>query len=66
MSNINALVIHSLIEGRTAKMTKKDIMSDEEMQKLLQPECVQKGQEFQCTDLGFDKEADGYLKSHKR
>ena len=65
-SNINVLVNKVLLEGkRPNKFTKEDIMTDEQMRKLLKPECIQQGEDFVCNDLGYDKEADKVLKSKR-
>ena len=66
MSNINTMVSKALTEGRLPnKFTKDDIMTPDQMAKLLKPECVQKGEEFECQDLGYDREADLELKKGK-
>lgn len=60
MSNINVLVENSLHEyikeSRASKFSKKDIMSDAQFRKLLTPECVKRGKEFDCVDRGYDNE----------
>ena len=63
--NINNLVTKVLNEGNYKKFTKKDIMTPAQMEKLLKPECVQKGEDFECKDLGYDREADNLIK-HKQ
>jgi hypothetical protein len=53
--------MHKLVLEVINKYSKKDIMTDDQIKKLLpKPECTKKG----CSDLGYDHEADLYIKRY--